>query len=433
MPRPFIKSLFSVCVLLACICPAVSVSAQTPAPPPQPTPQAAPASLLKVFLDCYRCDDEYLRQNVTFVEYVRDRAVAEIHVLVTTQETGGGGIAWTLKFIGLGRFQGQDRSLAFNTVQTATEDDRRKEFARVFKLGLAAYAADTSIAPLLDVTYAAPKEGAKPATTADPWNYWVFRVEGSLDMNGEQLSKFRSYRTSFNVSRTTANWKMQFNGNRNASKDTFIVDEDETIISRRDSWSVNALVVKSLGPKWSTGFRSSLSRSSFSNTDRSFNVGPAIEYDFFPYSESSRRILTLNYSAGPTSYRYNEITIYDKLQETVLKHQLDASLGLRQPWGSLNVFSSFSQQLNDPSFYRSVIFGSTDVRLFKGFSFNVFGEYVKIQDQIGLPKGEASTEEVLLRLRQLETNYSYFVSIGVSYSFGSIFNTVVNPRFGGCC
>ena len=115
---------------------AVPALAQTP-PPAAPSTQApqaqAPAGLLKIFLDCNRCDEDYMRQNVAFVEYVRDRAVADVHVLVTTQETGGGGLSWVVKFIGLGRLQGQDRELTFSTTQTATDDDRRKEFARIFR------------------------------------------------------------------------------------------------------------------------------------------------------------------------------------------------------------------------------------------------------------------------------------------------------------
>jgi hypothetical protein len=75
--------------------------------------------------------------------------------------------------------------------------------------------------------------------------------------------------------------------------------------------------------------------------------------------------------------------------------------------------------------------GSTDVRLFRGFSFNVFASYDKIRDQISLQKGSATRDEVLLRLRQLSTNYSYYLSFGFSYSFGSIYNNIVNPRFGG--
>jgi hypothetical protein len=48
-----------------------------------------------------------------------------------------------------------------------------------------------------------------------------------------------------------------------------------------------------------------------------------------------------------------------------------------------------------------------------------------------LPKGEASDEEVLVRRRQLATNYLYFAEFGISYSFGSIFNNIVNPRMSG--
>jgi hypothetical protein len=34
------------------------------------------------------------------------------------------------------------------------------------------------------------------------------------------------------------------------------------------------------------------------------------------------------------------------------------------------------------------------------------------------------------RRQQLATRYSYFTSFGLTYTFGSIYNNVVNPRFG---
>jgi hypothetical protein len=48
-----------------------------------------------------------------------------------------------------------------------------------------------------------------------------------------------------------------------------------------------------------------------------------------------------------------------------------------------------------------------------------------------VPAGAASAEEILTRQRQLQTSFTYFTSFGFSYQFGSIFNNVVNPRFGG--
>jgi len=108
-----------------------------------------------------------------------------------------------------------------------------------------------------------------------------------------------------------------------------------------------------------------------------------------------------------------------------------AALRLQQPWGSLGKSVNFSQQLRDPDEYSLGVGANADVRLFRGFSFNVFGDYSRIHDQISLRKGTASTEDVLLRLRQLKSNYSYFVGFGFSYSFGSIFNSIVNPRYSG--
>src|SRR5688572_23499850 len=98
-----------------------TVAAQIPAPQ-----AAAAAPPLRIFLDCYQCDVDHLRRNVRFVDYVRDRSVADLHVLVTTQSTGGGGISWVVKFIGLARFLGLDKTFTFNTDQTATSDEQRR-------------------------------------------------------------------------------------------------------------------------------------------------------------------------------------------------------------------------------------------------------------------------------------------------------------------
>jgi len=373
-----------------------------------------------------------MRQNVAFVDYVRDRAVADIHVLVTTQPTGGGGLAWTVNFIGLGRLQGQDRTLSFTTLQTATDDDRRKDFARIFKIGLVALAAETPAGPQLDVTWTKPAASVQTTPQKDRWNYWVFRANANGDVNGEHLQKFQSYRLNFSGNRTTDEWKINLSANGNYNESVFDIEEDGTTIrSTSDSWSISSLVVKSLSPQWSFGSRAAFNHSSFSNNDRSISVAPGFEYNFFPYSESARRSLTIQYTAGITANEYQEITIYDKTHEVVPNHRVFSALGLKQPWGSVEIESAVNEHLNHPDRYRFTIFGSADVRLFKGFSFNIFGEYEKINDQISLPKGSASTEEILLRQRQLATSYSYFVAFGITYSFGSIFNSVVNTRFGG--
>jgi hypothetical protein len=67
--------------------------------------------------------------------------------------------------------------------------------------------------------------------------------------------------------------------------------------------------------------------------------------------------------------------------------------------------------------------------VFKGFSISLNGAISRRRDQLSLRRGEATTEEILVRQRELATDYSYDLGFGISYSFGSIFNNVVNPRF----
>jgi hypothetical protein len=412
-------------------------AAQTPPPthpPGQPRPPAeivAPGEL-RVFLDCqWECDFDYIRREITFVDHVRDSQSADIHVMVTTETTGGGGMRWRLRFIGLGRFQGYDDTLTFTTAQTDSSDLRRRSLARWLRLGLVTHAARFHDRPDLDVTHA-PHDQAPagaPAPARDRWNNWVFNLNVGGNLSGEASSNSNSYRTSLSASRVTEAWRIGISGNANRNASTFRLSGGSTVRSLTRSWNSNTLVVRSLGPKWSAATRATFSGSTFSNYDLTARIVAGMEYDIFPYAESTRRSLTFMYMAGVAHYDFVTETIFGQLSETHPEHILGASLGLRQPWGSVGTQAQFSQLLDDPSKNRFQVYGDTDVRLFRGFSFNVYGSYSRIRDQINLRRGAATPEEVLLRQRQLATGYSYFMGFGVTYRFGSIYNNVVNPRF----
>jgi hypothetical protein len=178
------------------------------------------------------------------------------------------------------------------------------------------------------------------------------------------------------------------------------------------------------------GGRSSLTTSTFGNTRYAFDLAPAVEYNIFPYAESTRRSLILQYSVGLTKQAYREITIFDQMDETRATHALSTSYSNRQTWGDVNVSVNGSQYLHDRSLYNLVFFTGTNVNLFRGLRLNVFGNYALVRDQLSLPRRDATEDEVLLRQRQLATNYRYFLSVGLSYRFGSPVQNVVNPRFG---
>jgi hypothetical protein len=76
------------------------------------------------------------------------------------------------------------------------------------------------------------------------------------------------------------------------------------------------------------------------------------------------------------------------------------------------------------------MWGHISYRLVRGLNLDVFGSYARIHDQLSLSKGDATLDEILLRRRELATDYDYSISVGISYTFGSVFSNVVNPRFG---
>jgi hypothetical protein len=101
-----------------------------------------------------------------------------------------------------------------------------------------------------------------------------------------------------------------------------------------------------------------------------------------------------------------------------------------QPWGSVDLSAEGGQYLDMTNKNYAEIGGDLSVRLFKGFNVNFGGHYAAIRNQLYLPAIGATPEEILTQQRQLATNYQYFMFTGISYTFGSVLNNVVNPRFG---
>ena len=390
---------------------------------------------LRVFLDCGRCDRDYLQQEITFVNYVRDRNDAQVHVLVTQEGTGGGGRAWTLAFYGLEGFASMDDQLVFYTSQDDTEDTERRALAQTLRLGLVRYAAQTPVGQQLEVTQrSAGPLGARRQAAAqsedDPWNSWVFRTRFNMFLRAEESADSKAFNGSFSGNRTTEMWKIRVGVGSNYSEDTFTLT-DGTFTNIIRSNALDARFIKSMGEHMGLGFGGSVLSSTFSNQDLTIRLAPAVEYNFFPYSESTRRQFTVAYSAGYNSFRYIEPTIFDKRDEKRANHAVQSSFEVSEPWGSSEITVEYSQFLDEPDQNRAVLFGDLEIRLFRGFFLNLNGHSALIRDQIYLPGRGATDQEVLVKQRQLATDFEWSFRVGISYSFGSIFNNVVNSRFAG--
>ena len=436
MTRKALTMSFLYLALGAMLVPSLA-AAQVPPPGPPPPPPAVREidGRVKVFIDCsgfWDCDSEYFRTNLTYVDHVRDRAVADVHILITGQSTGSGGNEVTLTFIGLGPFARVDDILRYLSPPNSASDAVRSGLVQKIKLGLMRYVAHSPAADSLTIGANAPSKASQAKPPAhDPWNYWVMRVSFNGSMYGESSSNSESFSGGASASRTTEAWKVNLSTYGSYRQSNYDLGDDEWFKTVTRSSSVSGLIVKSLGPHWSAGGTAAVGSSTYSNQARTISAAPAVEYNFFPYSESTRRIMTLQYAIGVTSFSYREITLYDKMSETLPNHSLTLDLEARQPWGQLSFQLDGSQYLSQPDKYRIGAGGGVELRLGKGLSLNVSSFSSFIRDQLSLPKGEATTEEILVRQRQLASTYQYSVYFGISYTFGSIYNNVVNPRFGG--
>ena len=177
------------------------------------------------------------------------------------------------------------------------------------------------------------------------------------------------------------------------------------------------------------GFFSYFGGSDYSNKDLYANVSPAIEYNFFNYKESFKKQLTIAYRVGGVYNDYIEKTVFGKDNEFLWNHSLSLKASVRQIWGNINGSVRYESYLHDVALNQFSFNLGARVRLFKGFTFNVGGRYDITNNQINLPAGNLTVEEILLQQQQIQSGYNYRFNIGFSYTFGSMFNTVVNPRF----
>lgn len=406
---------------LAC---AATLQAQQAAPDP------TSAAKIRIFIDCQtRCDNDYLRTEIDFAEHMRERRDADVHILVTSQNTGAGGQEHAILFTGLGGYDGLTDELRFTTPPNTAQDLIRERMARLISGGLVRYAARTSLYDAITLDYDGGDEDdddGGPAA-ADPWNNWVFRVSVNGNGSGESAYTYRNVNFSLSANRVTAGWRTNLSTNaRNSVNETDV--GDRTVENTQTDRSVNSNVVRSISDHWSVGTRTNLNQSTFLNQDLSVRVAPAIEFNVFPYSESTRRALTFQYSLGANRVDYDQETIYSRFTETLMDQQLRVGYEMRQRWGNLEMNLAGSHYLHDLSKYQLNAFGDLELRLFRGFGVNFNGNFARIHDQLFLPKGSLTPEQILIRQQQIATSFRYFFNFGVSYSFGSIYNSVVNPR-----
>ena len=385
---------------------------------------SAQSNKVKVYLNC-PCDDDFIKQNTLLFDYVRDRTLSDIEVFVFEITNAGGGRNYSFEYKGKNDFQNMNNQISIDIPSNLTFVEAREQLLKTFKLGMVYFLQNTPFNNQLEVTFLNEKYDLEESL--DKWENWVFEVSGSFNFENEKSIKEEEYNLGLEVDRVTEVWRIRsdFGISRSIK---FFSGDNQNYNSERQRTSFSGSVVKSLSNHFSTGIFGSYLNDTFRNYKSFINFSPALEYNFIPYSEVLTREITLAYKVGYNFYEYFERTIYGFLDQKMFNQSLTLNLRYREKWGSVYSYLVASQFLDQPDQNRLTLNNYINLRIVRGLSLRISGNFQLIRDQINLPQGEASIEDLLLRQRQISTNFQNRISLGLSYTFGSIFNNIVNTR-----
>ena len=188
---------------------------------------------LRVFIDgCERrdggCDMDFIRTEITAVDFYRDNEMADVFLLINNNRSGGGGRQYQLIFIGQQNLHaGRTDTLYVNNKQTDTDFEVREKLTRYIKLGLAPYVAKTKVGEIVDINM---KTGSSTLEDTelemvDPWDFWVFNIGSDANIQLEELSRQINYGADLNVNRITDDWKINISGRINERLRTTVQKE----------------------------------------------------------------------------------------------------------------------------------------------------------------------------------------------------------------
>ena len=383
---------------------------------------------LNFFLECEACDFTFVRQELEFVSFVRDPKLADVHILSSHSHTGSGGRKFFIQFIGLKTFDGQNFDYEYLAEQSETDDQTRKGLLKLIQTGVLQYYSKSGLLNQVEINLDENELTESEELIADPWKLWVFQLEAGSYFQKEETQNEYTFNTEIRIDKVTEAWKTRLEGRYQIYRENYF-DDGEKIENNQNETEIDANYIKSLSPHWSAGMFGGYSAQTYLNIKHLYEIAPGIEYNIFPWDVSNRKIFTFRYQAGVRNYRYNEITIYDKMEELLFYEELSLNLQLVQPWGTVETSLEGRHYFHDFSKNRLILDAEISVRITKQFSVFCELEAQVVHDQLYLPKGDASLEDILLERRKQATTYELGGQVGFRFTFGSIYNSVVNERF----
>lgn len=385
--------------------------------------------LPNLFLDCDFCAPQFFKQEINYVNFVRDRRLADIYLLATVNFIAGGAAEHRLYFVGENKFKGQRDTLIYKSLPNMADADIREGLLGVMKQGLLKYLVQTSLINKVNYTIDIDNDNLAADKVKDRWNFWVFNISSNLDGSANSYQSNVSSNSNLSANRTTKKLKTETGGWYNLNKQKFIINDSTTVNGLQSSLGGYHLLAFSVGEHIVVGQFATYFQSTQQNLRNSISYFPGIEYNVFNYEEASRRQLRFIYRIGARYQDYFETTVYNKKSELYSLHAFVVQWQQIEKWGNLYLSAGAWHYMNYPSNYNISIYPSINFNPLKGLRVGLWCGFSIVNDQFYIRASDASANEILLNQVQLKTDYNYNYGFNVNYTFGSKYNNVINVRF----
>ncbi|MFY9311287.1 MAG: hypothetical protein WAQ28_19740 [Bacteroidia bacterium] len=383
----------------------------------------------KVFINCEDCDIQYFTNEITYLNFVRDRHLADVVVLIRSINTGSGGTEYTFDFCGENYYKGCIAAEKFNSLPNMSNAEIREGMKQALTKGILIYLLKSPLAGKIEYSVKGLEERGTADNVKDKWNLWLFNINGSINGNGQEYSKALFFNSNFSANRTSEKNRFETGFFQFGNYQKYNIDDTTTIVSSANSFGAYSFDAISVGKKLAVGYFSTYFSSTVQNLVNSTSFYPAVEYNVFPYEEATRRQLRFNYRIGGRYVDFYDQTYLNKYNDWYFLHSLVISYRQVEKWGNLSCDIGTFQYFSKEKFYRVNITPDISWNIASGLNLSLGGNFSVVNDQYYLKKDEVSSEAILLGQTQLKSNFSYNFYVGISFSFGSIYNNVVNVRF----
>lgn len=380
----------------------------------------------------------YLRSEITFVDYVIDRHYCDVQVQPILEPVGNGAVRYRFFFFGYGVFAGQNDTISMETYPNENEGSIREKIVQRVKQGLLPYLLQTPLADAID--YKMGPESADNRRTEDPWGLRTFQPQLGFFAAGQRFKRgeYTQHNSNRRFNAGFDAWKISHKSRINSGL-SYEYDGYASVVDTQrrayhiQEWVFDLGYAHAIAQQWSLGgsIYTSFREHSQSSGDGNLYFAPTlgIEYSFFPYEQFFRERLTVAWFVG-TSQSIAIASLDNNTVVVPISQGFTLNYAKIGRWGycagTLQASTRF--QKNSTAFYmgfRPSVAINLGKNLFVSFSGNLQLDVSSQKSIFVLPTGPVATS------RTTYNNLTYQTSLGLSYYFGSGYRSIVNPRMWG--